>query len=151
MGEEPRVTPAGSPGGRQQGWRELASCVGKPTAWWFPGAGSRGNTARALAVCAECDVRAECADELRQVEEQVGIIVRGVWAGTTEEDRRQGRKRAVRRDVPRSCPVCENTILVAATGIVPTYCSNPCAQRAQYRRSKGAPVSDAEFTRNRAS
>lgn len=126
-----------------EGWRGLASCLGKPVEWWFPTIGTRG--ARALATCAECPVLVECAVELRQVEEQTGIIARGIWAGTTEDDRRKVRRRSAQRDVPRSCPVCDKQITVAATGIMPTYCSNSCGQRASYRRSAGAPIADAEF------
>lgn len=60
-------------------WQEHAACIGKPQAWFFPGApDSRG---AADAVCPNCPVRVDCLEWALENGE------RGVWGGTSEEER----------------------------------------------------------------
>lgn len=67
-------------------WRKRALCAGHPErACWFPE--DEEATARAIAICRVCPVRAECltfAIDTRQSE--------GVWGGMTPYQRRRARR-----------------------------------------------------------
>ena len=64
-------------------WRRDAACVGVDVAVFFS---DRRAEHRALAICAECPVRAECLTEA--LAEERGRYVYGVRGGLTERDRR---------------------------------------------------------------
>lgn len=68
-----------------------ALCASHPTVDFFPSAGGRGAdtaAAEAQAICAECPIRAACAEWATYTEPQYF----GVWGGLT-----QGRRRALRK------------------------------------------------------
>lgn len=65
-------------------WRQQAACRGIDTAVFFPETRKRDDYAAAMRICASCPVSDECLkDALRDREK------RGVWGGTTEQDRRR--------------------------------------------------------------
>jgi WhiB family transcriptional regulator, redox-sensing transcriptional regulator len=73
-------------------WQELASCTGKPAAWWFPAndLGAVGGVdayAEARPICMTCPVKASCA--------KAGANERfGMWGGLTPTQRRLKRSAA---------------------------------------------------------
>lgn len=72
-------------------WREQAECKGMDPAIFFPGRGAVGALRRAQRVCADCQVRAECA--------AAGANERdGVWGGLSGADRRRSRQGAPHAD-----------------------------------------------------
>jgi WhiB family redox-sensing transcriptional regulator len=94
MGGLPGMT--GEPGVTGEAdWRELSACQQEDPELFFPlvpaGPGLV-QTERAKAVCARCQVRAEC---LRFAMETVQD--HGVWGGTSEEERRALRRARNRR------------------------------------------------------
>jgi WhiB family redox-sensing transcriptional regulator len=67
-------------------WVDHANCAGVETILFFP---ERGEShAGAVAVCAECEVRAECLDYAMRHRIQTGI-----WGGMSERARRKLRRR----------------------------------------------------------
>lgn len=67
-------------------WQERANCDGVPTDFFYP---EKGQTATAaLRVCRGCDlnVKAECLQWALDNNE------RGIWGGTTEQERRKMRR-----------------------------------------------------------
>jgi WhiB family transcriptional regulator, redox-sensing transcriptional regulator len=72
------------------GWMAQAACRGRPEVSWFPLKGDTG--AAAKAVCAGCPVRAEC------LAYALAEDLAGVWAGTSERERRAMRVRSTPRD-----------------------------------------------------
>lgn len=64
-------------------WRHRAACRGSDPELWYPGRGS--NATEAKAVCARCEVRAEC---LAEGDEEWF----GVWGGMTRRERRLARR-----------------------------------------------------------
>jgi WhiB family redox-sensing transcriptional regulator len=67
-------------------WRARAACVGRPTSWWFS-ADESIESARALRVCRDCTVRAECLTEALAVESSKGDM-HGIRGGVTAQRRR---------------------------------------------------------------
>lgn len=67
-----------------ENWREQGSCAEVDPDLWFPDQGS--SSVAAKAVCLACDVRAECLDYALEHGE------RGIWGGTTENQRRAIRR-----------------------------------------------------------
>ena len=65
----------------QQPWRVDAACADKHPDMFFPGRG--GATEPAKRVCAGCPVKADCLDHALRHRE-----VFGIWAGTSERERR---------------------------------------------------------------
>ena len=65
-------------------WRERAACQGLPTWLFYPVSGAPASAA--LAVCARCAVRQECAHHALATGEEFGI-----WGGRTEADRARNR------------------------------------------------------------
>jgi len=53
-------------------WRADAECLNHPTKWWFPEPGQRPE--RAIAICNECPVKAQCAEAGKDEPH-------GVWGG----------------------------------------------------------------------
>lgn len=68
----------------REAWRELANCKEIPTDLFFPERGEEISEV-ALAACAECPVRIQCADYAIANREP------GIWGGTTERTRRKAR------------------------------------------------------------
>jgi WhiB family redox-sensing transcriptional regulator len=69
------------------GWTDRAACKGMDSKIFF---GERGDTSaarKARAVCAGCEVRAECLQFAVDNNEYIGF-----WGGTTPKQRRQLRK-----------------------------------------------------------
>lgn len=69
-------------------WRARSACADHDVdpAWFFAAQGDSVSRTAALEVCARCEVRVECL-------EQVGLYERfGVWGGTTEKERRTIRR-----------------------------------------------------------
>lgn len=70
-------------------WRREANCLGHDTEIFFPGRGNTTDLAKARSICADCTVRTEClASAMRNHE------IHGVWAGTSERERRRMRRRS---------------------------------------------------------
>lgn len=82
-------------GDKPHGWMALANCAGLPTEWFFPergdNIGADSNTAQARAVCARCEVRAECdAYAIADPPERWGL-----WGGRSAFERgTRSRRRA---------------------------------------------------------
>ena len=70
------------------GWQESALCSQTDPDAFFPERGSTTTTQDALAVCANCEVVAECLEYALENDEQFGV-----WGGTTEHQRRRMRPR----------------------------------------------------------
>jgi WhiB family transcriptional regulator, redox-sensing transcriptional regulator len=68
-------------------WMERAACRGQPVELFFPPPGP--TSARVRALCSSCAVREECLDYATADEELAGI-----WAGTSERERRRLRRAA---------------------------------------------------------
>lgn len=70
-------------------WRHYALCRGMDPELWFP-IGTEGpallQIARARAVCADCPVASSCLAWALE------HSVEGIWAGTTEDERRLTRQ-----------------------------------------------------------
>lgn len=85
-------------------WYDQAACAGRTDIDWFPefrGDRSgewRSNLARAREVCDACPVSAECITAAR-----LDPNTAGIWAGTTESQRRRSPERAVRRPQVARC------------------------------------------------
>lgn len=87
-------------------WRDEAACRGRNDIDWFPvmdrpggqGAAWRDNLARAREVCSSCSVTAEC-----MAEAATDPLTGGIWAGTTEAQRRQLPAQARRRPPVARC------------------------------------------------
>lgn len=65
-------------------WQQYGACRGERIGTFVPSLG--GSFSRARELCSECDVRAQCLDFAMADDELVGM-----WGGTTERERRQGR------------------------------------------------------------
>lgn len=63
-------------------WEDRAACVGLNPRLFFPATGANADVAAAKAVCAGCPVRRQCLDAHLGERE-------GIWAGTTEPERRK--------------------------------------------------------------
>jgi WhiB family redox-sensing transcriptional regulator len=73
-------------------WRAAGACLNTDPDVFFPvavGMAADPQTARALRVCAGCQVRQECLDFAMRTGEQDGI-----WGGTTPEERFRARPTA---------------------------------------------------------
>lgn len=70
-------------------WRERAECAGHPNQAFFPlGDGDEPVIARAKAICSGCSVTEECLQYALETNQRFGI-----WAGTTEAERRSIRRK----------------------------------------------------------
>ena len=68
-------------------WRKRALCTPQPDLFW-PGRG--GSTKKAREICAKCPVQEQCLEvQLAMPNYDDGG---GIWAGTTESERRKMRK-----------------------------------------------------------
>lgn len=125
-------------------WRERAACIGKPREWWFPIVGGADCYTRGKAVCAGCPVILECRAEHARAERELGMQLPGLWGG---EIRERGTRMLNRRaDKTRRCGVCGNALTDRGMGVLPRFCGSNCLNRAAYRRSRGAPESDLDFS-----
>jgi len=76
-------------------WRAASACLNTDPDVFFPvpvGTAASKQTARALRICAGCQVRQECLDFAMQSGEKDGI-----WGGTTPEERIRARRAHRRR------------------------------------------------------
>jgi WhiB family redox-sensing transcriptional regulator len=69
-------------------WQERALCAQTDPEAFFPEKG--GSTREAKAVCASCEVRAQCLEYALENDERFGI-----WGGMSERERRRYKRRAV--------------------------------------------------------
>lgn len=70
-------------------WRERAACAGHPNQAFFPvGDGEEQVVKKAKAICAVCPVSEECLQYALETNQRFGI-----WAGTTEAERRSIRRK----------------------------------------------------------
>lgn len=67
-------------------WQAQALCAQTDPEAFFPEKG--GSTREAKAVCAQCEVRAECLEYALQNDERFGI-----WGGLSERERRRYKRR----------------------------------------------------------
>ena len=79
------VSPPRPASTRRQGWRDRAACRGVDPELFFPGEGGAGAAAvrKSAAICAGCEVRAECLQFALSSPEQ-----HGTWGGLSERERR---------------------------------------------------------------
>ncbi|MGZ6005420.1 MAG: WhiB family transcriptional regulator [Candidatus Saccharimonadales bacterium] len=66
-------------------WKGFGKCVVENTEIFFPELGSNGTEAKAI--CAECEVKAECLAYAL-----ADISIQGVWGGTSDKERKDIRK-----------------------------------------------------------
>jgi WhiB family redox-sensing transcriptional regulator len=64
-------------------WMDSAACAGMPIEVFFPAKGQSVAAANARAICSTCEVRPQCLAYARPIDG-----TSGVWAGTTERERR---------------------------------------------------------------
>lgn len=69
-------------------WRRYAACRGKDTSLFFPDGSQNSVALEAKAICAECPARRTCLEEALS-----DPTTSGIWAGTTERERRRIRRR----------------------------------------------------------
>ncbi|MDO5034497.1 MAG: WhiB family transcriptional regulator [Actinomycetaceae bacterium] len=69
-------------------WQARALCAQTDPEAFFPEKG--GSTREAKAVCASCEVRAQCLEYALENDERFGI-----WGGMSERERRRLKRRAV--------------------------------------------------------
>ena len=69
-------------------WIDHANCAGVDPDLMFPGRGDTATLAAAREVCAGCVVRPECLEHALTRGEKYGV-----WAGTSERERRRMRTR----------------------------------------------------------
>jgi hypothetical protein len=79
------------------GWWADAGCRDYPTSWWYPAKGDPATRARAI--CARCNVAADCLADALAAEAGLGRSLRhGIRAGTSPGQRvaleRRGRQAA---------------------------------------------------------
>ncbi|MAT05833.1 MAG: hypothetical protein CL424_12415 [Acidimicrobiaceae bacterium] len=88
-------------------WRSRAACRGLPTNMFYPVPGVPVGSA--LAVCAQCPVRAECDEFASSTAE-----VHGVWGGRTEGERAAaaGTAATSRRRRPGPAPLLDDEALI---------------------------------------
>jgi WhiB family redox-sensing transcriptional regulator len=104
-----------------QAWREHAACKGLPVRWWFTERGENLLTKHAVAVCAECPVRAECHD--------YGLTMpgrQGIFGGQSMHNARKNPDRIV-----KLCAECGDPFNHRANTAV--YCSEGCRRRRNAR------------------
>ena len=71
-------------------WEEYAACLGVDPAVFFPRGQGRGSYTEARAVCARCDVKAECLRDVLRAENGTGARANyryGFFGGLTPEER----------------------------------------------------------------
>lgn len=71
-------------------WQQTAACAGVDPRLFFPATPGQPVNREAKRVCSICPVRQECLDYALDNDE------RGIWAGTSERERRALRYRRVR-------------------------------------------------------
>lgn len=116
-------------------WREHALCSAMvqageaKTEWWHPikGGDSNRTTAKAIAICNECPVKAECRDHAEKAGERHGI-----WGGVGPKHRRVplGSKKACRR--------CGDPFPYRGGNAL--YCSTACRDDQHRERARDAII-----------
>lgn len=83
-------------------WQDNAACTGRDDVDWFPQPGTdaarRANLAAARAICDTCPVKAQC-----YAEAMADPFTAGIWAGTTEGQRRRSPQKHLRRPLVARC------------------------------------------------
>jgi WhiB family redox-sensing transcriptional regulator len=102
-------------------WMRDAACRGHDQDTFFPGRGESNKPAKA--VCAGCNVHAECLEYALR-----NGIIHGVWGGRSERERR--RMRSTRT---KPCAHCSNPF--GATNGHERYCSDECRRVAHNKMS----------------
>ncbi len=69
-------------------WMRSGACRGMETNLWFPGLGQSVVAGRAKAVCADCPVKADCAEMALANPDLMGI-----WGGMSDRERNVERRR----------------------------------------------------------
>lgn len=85
----------------ERAWMEHAECRGLDPAMFHPDRGDMETFRRAVEVCEDCPVRAECLDWALTVPE-----VFGVWGGRSEKARQKMRRGHRLVDIMRECRTC---------------------------------------------
>ena len=95
-------------------WRDQGACKGQPQHIFYPEKGAIPHEAKRI--CASCPVKSECLEWAVSLPER-----HGVWAGTTERQRRNGIR-------VRECANCGETFhFPAKAGMnIPKTCSDAC-------------------------
>lgn len=67
-------------------WWDDAACLPFPTGWWYADPHvNRHQTAKAIQICNDCPVKAECLAYAHANNEH------GIWGGVSDEERRRMR------------------------------------------------------------
>jgi hypothetical protein len=81
-------------------------CARTPETWWFPPARtSRTATARIAALCVQCPVRAQCADDARTCDDRYGIRAGVDLQHVADPDRTVVLDRIARSPAPHCEPI----------------------------------------------
>jgi len=72
-------------------WRDRANCFGEDYETFFPTPGDHTAVAVAVAICTPCRARDDCLAYAL-----ANSLIEGVWGGTTEDQRKTLRRRALR-------------------------------------------------------
>lgn len=116
-------------------WRDDAACKGMDPELFHPYRGAVRQHRRAVAVCAECPVRAECLEFA-----VANRLTEGIWGGLGGRERRRLYGYRVKR-----CARCgqEFTLPPSANGLT-IYCSHTCqvagyaARHGRYRERRAS-------------
>jgi WhiB family redox-sensing transcriptional regulator len=76
----------------EERWRERARCRGLGYELFFPESEEAPEAEEAKAICAECEVAAQCLAYAVAAKEEYGI-----WGGMTARERRSARRRSRKR------------------------------------------------------
>jgi WhiB family redox-sensing transcriptional regulator len=72
-------------------WFDLGNCVGTDADLFFPELATPRAIRKATAVCDACEVRPQCLSYALECQEK------GIWGGTTEDERRKMRDQRARQ------------------------------------------------------
>ncbi|HET6917244.1 MAG TPA: WhiB family transcriptional regulator [Acidimicrobiales bacterium] len=109
------------------GWQESAVCASVDPELFFPEVGGTPQTAKG--VCLSCPVRQECLEYAQALDAVLPTPVRGVWGGTSEQDR-DAMRRGVDVVLVKTCVGCGRDM---PSGYA-VYCNELCSGRAEQRR-----------------
>ena len=95
-GRGPRGDPPPARDFTDGAWRADAACHGMRADIFFPDPSDTAGAALAQSICADCPVRAPCAEHALTAPERYGI-----WGGLTEDQRQRMRRARTRRMTTR--------------------------------------------------
>jgi len=108
-------------------WRTIAACRDTDTAVFF----TPERTLEALAICAECPVKATCG--------KAGRMEEGVWGGRPEGARFAKPGTRVGTPVDTTCAECGRTFVrVHTVGVAPIVCGPRCRKDRDLRNARRA-------------